>query len=164
MRKLMILTIPIILLFSCASIVSTSNYPVNINSTPNNAEVTILDKNGDEIQNGETPMKVELKSSAGFFQSQSYTIKLKKEGYKERTVTLNSTIDGWYFANILFGGLPGMLIIDPATGAMWKLPEKLSTNLNKINQTYDGSDDNTFQVVLYNDLPKKVRQTLVKIK
>jgi hypothetical protein len=42
-------------------------------------------------------------------------------------VPLTADIDGWYFGNLLFGGLIGILIVDPATGAMWKLPE----NVNK---------------------------------
>ena len=45
---------------------------------------------------------------------------------------LESEVDSWYFGNILFGGLIGMLIIDPATGAMWKLPENVSTDLSPI--------------------------------
>ena len=27
--------------------------------------------------------------------------------------------NGWYIGNILFGGLIGMIIVDPATGDMW---------------------------------------------
>ena len=34
-------------------------------------------------------------------------------------------MDGWYIGHILFGGLIGFLIIDPATGSMWKLNESV---------------------------------------
>lgn len=38
-------------------------------------------------------------------------------------------MDGWYWGNILFGGLIGMLAVDPATGAMYKLPKATSAGL-----------------------------------
>lgn len=39
-------------------------------------------------------------------------------------------MDGWYFGNILFGGLIGFLIVDPATGAMYTLkPDTLNVHL-----------------------------------
>jgi hypothetical protein len=44
-----------------------------------------------------------------------------KNGYDTKTVPVEFKLDGWYFGNILLGGLIGMLIIDPATGAMYKL-------------------------------------------
>jgi hypothetical protein len=36
-------------------------------------------------------------------------------------------LDGWYIGNILLGGLIGMLIVDPISGAMFKIAE---TDLN----------------------------------
>lgn len=36
-------------------------------------------------------------------------------------------MNGWYIGNLLFGGIIGLLIVDPATGAMWTLiPRKLT--------------------------------------
>ncbi len=32
-------------------------------------------------------------------------------------------MNGWYAGNIVFGGLIGILIVDPATGAMWDIKE-----------------------------------------
>ena len=34
---------------------------------------------------------------------------------------IDTELDAWYFGNILLGGVIGMLIVDPATGAMYKL-------------------------------------------
>ncbi len=45
------------------------------------------------------------------------------------TTRLEATLDGWYIGNIIFGGLIGFLIVDPLTGAMWKLPEQAMTSL-----------------------------------
>lgn len=38
-------------------------------------------------------------------------------------------MDGWYIGNLLFGGLIGMLIVDPATGAMYKLDDSVYATL-----------------------------------
>ena len=37
---------------------------------------------------------------------------------------IDGAINGWYFGNIIFGGLIGMLAVDPATGAMYTLSPK----------------------------------------
>ena len=52
-------------------------------------------------------------------------------GYSPTEVKLDSSVSGWYFGNLLFGGLIGMLIVDPLTGAMFNLtPEKIEQPLN----------------------------------
>ncbi|MGB0866635.1 MAG: hypothetical protein ACPGSC_08995 [Granulosicoccaceae bacterium] len=113
----------------CSSIVSKSDYPVTINSVPANARFSIVDKAGQNIDAGTTPATVTLKASSGYFSGQAYTITLDKEGYGKQRYELVSTVDGWYFGNILIGGLLGMLIVDPITGAMYQLPERLDIEL-----------------------------------
>jgi hypothetical protein len=105
----------------CASIVSKSNYPFTVNSLPQGADVTVVNKKGTEVYRGNTPAQLTLKSSAGFFSKASYLVTIEMEGYQTRTVPVDFVLDGWYFGNILFGGLIGILIVDPATGAMWRL-------------------------------------------
>lgn len=48
-------------------------------------------------------------------------MRFSSPGYDEKIVPITFKIDGWYFGNILIGGVLGMLIVDPATGAMWKI-------------------------------------------
>ena len=108
-------------LSSCASIVSKSRYPISINSTPSEAKITITDKKGIEVFTGNTPATVKLNAGAGFFSKARYQVKFEKNGYQAKTVPIDFKLDGWYFGNILVGGAIGMLIIDPATGAMFKL-------------------------------------------
>jgi hypothetical protein len=43
------------------------------------------------------------------------------DGYETKTISVECKLNGWYFGNILIGGLIGLLIVDPATGAMYKL-------------------------------------------
>ena len=39
----------------------------------------------------------------------------------DHLVQIQGKLDGWYFGNLLFGGLIGMVIVDPITGAMYRL-------------------------------------------
>jgi hypothetical protein len=78
-----------------------------------------------------TPETVTLNASSGFFKGETYTLILNKDGFDQRTIEIQSSVDGWYFGNILLGGWLGMLIIDPATGAMFKLPENANASLNE---------------------------------
>ena len=121
----------ILSLHGCASIVGESEYPVAVLSAPEGASFEIRNRSGQIVHTGNAPSTVTLKSGKGYFSGQTYTLLFKKDGYSDRTVTLDSDISGWYWGNILFGGLIGMLIVDPATGAMYKLPESISADMGK---------------------------------
>lgn len=128
MRRLIIngiVCMSVLALSGCASIVSKSNYPVRIDSTPPGAFVTIKDNSGRVIQQATTPLVVTLDASDGFFSNARYQFLFEKEGYNSTLQMLSAKIDGWYVGNIVFGGLIGLLIVDPATGAMWKLPSEV---------------------------------------
>lgn len=121
-------------LLGCASIVSKSNWPVYITTNPTGANCSISKNNnyaGPLIYTGATPIYLNLDSSRGFFLPANYTVTCLKEGYKTCTSEFSGNLNKWYIGNILFGGLPGFLIVDPATGAMWKLDETLVINMVK---------------------------------
>src|SRR5436305_14092712 len=43
---------------------------------------------------------------------------------------VHATINGWYFGNLAFGGVIGMLVVDPLTGAMYTLePDQIDQTL-----------------------------------
>lgn len=111
----------ILLTSSCASILSKSNYPISINSSPSEAQIVVTNKKGVEVYAGNTPATLKLDASSGFFGKEHYQVKFKKNGFQSKTVPINFKLDGWYFGNLLLGGVIGMLIVDPATGAMYKL-------------------------------------------
>lgn len=122
----------ILLLTSCASIVSKASWPITINSSPSEAKISIKDKKGIEIYTGTTPATLKLKSGAGFFSKARYQVTFEKVGYDKKIVPVEFKLNGWYFGNIIFGGPLGLLIIDPATGAMFKLEtEFLNETLSK---------------------------------
>jgi hypothetical protein len=110
-------------LTGCASIVSKSSWPVTIQSNPRGARCVVAKENGKELHSGETPMTVTLDSGDGFFQRAKYTVSCQKAGYQTASTNAESHFNGWYLGNIVFGGLIGMLIVDPATGAMYRMDD-----------------------------------------
>ena len=119
----------------CASIISDSKYPVAITSSPTGAAYEITNESGISVHSGVTPDQVTLNAGAGFFDGEEYRVKYQKDGYSTSTQTLETGIDGWYWGNILFGGVIGLLIIDPATGAMFSLPERVDSTLKRTAAT-----------------------------
>jgi hypothetical protein len=117
----------------CASIVSDSTYPVAINSTPSGASYQITNEKGVVVRSGVTPDNVLLKAGAGYFDGETYKVSYQKDGYTGNSAALNSGIDGWYWANISLGGLIGMLIVDPITGAMYTLPPNANASLDSVS-------------------------------
>lgn len=119
-------------LTSCASIVSKSNWPVTISSDPTGAKVTIKKMDGTTAHEGITPFTVTLPSDAGFLDRANYRVEFVKEGYESSEQLMAAKINGWYFGNIVFGGIIGFLIVDPATGAMWKLNDTFVVSLPEL--------------------------------
>ncbi|WP_430444860.1 MAG: hypothetical protein ACQZ2J_27630 [Pseudomonas piscis] len=144
----------------CASIVGESRYPVAVSSTPPGASFEITDKNGAMIHSGNAPSTVTLKSGKGYFSGQTYKLHFKKDGYSDKTIELNSSLSGWYWGNILLGGLIGMLIVDPLTGAMYKLPESASADMGK--PLIDAATD-TLKVGVIDDLTPAQRERLIPV-
>ena len=146
----------------CASIVSDSHYPISVTSEPTGAHFEVRNSSGLVVQSGTTPATVSLESGDGYFSGADYTVNFKKEGYDSQALTIESSIDGWYWANIGFGGLIGMLIVDPATGAMYKLPKVLNTGLNKSIASSD-INNGAINIVSINSIPEEYKNSLVKI-
>lgn len=150
---------------SCASIVSKTQYEVRVNSSPADAVVTIYNRSGLEIHRGKTPFQIRLKSGAGYFKKAVYEIEFSKPGYADRKITLNSDINGWYFGNIVFGGLIGFLIVDPATGAMYKLNRTDITETLAPATTGGGINSNaSLQIYDIADVPAGWKDKLTRLK
>ena len=117
----------------CASIVSKSNWPINVRSTPDQADVTITDaRDGTKLFEGKTPTLVTLSSKGGYFRGKTYLVEISQKGLDTRTIQIKSYMNGWYVGNLVFGGLIGIFIVDPLTGAMWTLsPREIDVTLQK---------------------------------
>jgi len=125
-----------VLLSSCATIFNQSDNTL-ITTNPAGANVTITDKNQVVVFKGVSPANVYLKASDGFFKSATYHVNVAKKGHPTRNIELRSELSGWYFGNILLGGLIGMVIVDPATGKMWKMPKDSNIELTAIASIKD---------------------------
>ncbi|MEQ8907335.1 hypothetical protein [Ekhidna sp.] len=153
----------ILLLFlmsGCASIVSKSKYPISLTSQPNKCEVTIVNRKGDLIYNGTTPTYVLLKAGQTFFKKAQYEVTFRKEGYESQTFPVKFGLDAWYFGNIIFGGGIGLLIIDPATGAMYRL--KTEYIVATLEQA-DSIGQNSIDIYFLDEIPKEWKTQLVLI-
>lgn len=129
---LLLAAVTVMGLSGCASIVSKSQYNVAISSSPEGAAFVIKDKHGIKMHRGTTPQVVTLSSGAGYFQGATYTVGFSKEGHEAAQATLDSRLNGWYWGNLVFGGLIGLLAVDPATGAMWRLDERVGQVLEPL--------------------------------
>jgi len=105
----------------CASIVSNSSYPVTFLSEPAGAQIEVKDQKGAIRFSGVTPATATLPSGDGYFTRARYTVTSTKDGYTPSSQQLTASMNGWYWGNILFGGLIGMLIVDPISGAMYEI-------------------------------------------
>lgn len=119
----------------CASIVSDSEYPVTFNSQPSGASVTVTDENGVEVEKDVTPFTTTLSAANGYFDRMEYSATYRMPCYSTVKVPLKGGIDGWYWGNIVLGGVIGMLIVDPITGAMYTVARDSSVTLKRTART-----------------------------
>jgi hypothetical protein len=160
MKKILSCLLLIALFSSCASIVSRTNWPYYIESDPQGATISIQNKKGREVFKGKTPTAVSLRSGSGFFGKESYTITFIKPGFDEKKINVECKLNGWYFGNLLIGGVIGMLIIDPATGAMYKLNGTGTTEV----LTSDHAQTRSLQIRDIHQIPKDWHSRLVALK
>jgi len=120
-----------ILFTGCASMMSQTDYTVSIMSSPSGADYVVKNRRGLSVHRGVTPSTVVLNASAGYFSPERYTIELGKAGFVSSSYALNGHLDETYLLNILwyiFSPI-GFLLVDPATGAMWKLDRSMHAEL-----------------------------------
>ena len=103
------------MLTSCATIVSGSRQTVKFASNPSNANILI----------GKTPFETKLA------RNKNYKVSIQLDGYLPYETRLTKKFNAWYFGNIIFGGLVG-LVVDPITGAIYQLtPKEVNAQLQK---------------------------------
>jgi hypothetical protein len=153
MKKLVCAAAAVGLLSGCASIIKGSDQLMTIRSFPEGATVSITNRAGQRVHTGSSPLTVDLKRGAGYFRAERYSVRFEKEGFKPKDVQVTASVNGWYVGNVIFGGLVGLLIVDPITGAMYTLgPDEVSAALDALDvQTKSGVQSLT--VVLAQDLP-----------
>ncbi|MBL8404776.1 MAG: hypothetical protein JNL16_09570 [Dechloromonas sp.] len=151
-------------LSGCATIIGSTTQPLTIKSTPEGANVVVINRAGEKIHSGVAPMTVTLNRGAGYFKPEIYTIKFDKEGYESKEVVVTGQVNGWYFGNIIFGGLIiGMLIVDPNTGAMYSLSsDKVEEALVAVGAK-TSKVDNALTIVSVADVPAELMKSARRI-
>lgn len=94
--RLLSLVVCLVAFGGCASLVSGGSQAVTFNSVPDGATVTV---NGLVI--GKTPITTTIKKKSG------QSLVFSKDGYKPITMQLETRMNGWFWGNIVFGGLIG---------------------------------------------------------
>lgn len=142
MKKILLLNsfivMALLLCSGCASVVSLATGPrakVHLTSNPPGATVTIL-KNGNPVITTNTPAVVQLSRKQGYFAGAYYDVRFELPGYNPADTEIHANLNPWYVGNILVGGLIGLVIVDPLTGAMWSLsPHTINQNLVPVSQS-----------------------------
>ncbi len=153
----LILIATCVLSVGCASIVSRTKWPLTIDSKPGGVHVSIRNKKGFEVFTGYTPAVTQLKSGSGFFSKENYTVTLTHMGGEQRKINVECRVNGWYFGNIVFGGLIGLLIVDPATGAMYRLENK------DIYEVFKDDKASQLKILDVNSIPNEWKASMVEL-
>src|SRR5690242_16169180 len=152
----------------CASIIKGGGtQAVSIRSMPSDADVKIIEaKTGNTIQTGKTPFIVPLNKSTGYFAGGKYRVIVEKPGFTPREVIVDSGVNGWYVGgNLLFGGLIGWLIVDPATGAMWNLsPEEMTIELQPTERPAQAAASKPIAFMLMSEFAAEYPDLVSKLK
>lgn len=109
-RHLPLLLIPLLLIQSCASIVTGSTDTIRIDSVPQGASFTT-----NAGHQGKTPAEITVPDTLVLM------VTCTQPGYQPTTATLPPHMSGWFLGNILLGGLIG-IILDLASGN-WRTHE-----------------------------------------
>ena len=126
----------VLLIANCASIVGSREETVTFTTNIEKANLKIRNAHNMLIYDGYAPVSLSLKKKESYFNGETYSIEVSKKGYDSVEMLLDTRLSAWYvLGNLIFGGLIGYLIVDPATGAMWTFEkENMFLNLTKIEQ------------------------------
>jgi hypothetical protein len=110
----------------CASIIDGRTQTVTFNSEPQGAQIII---NG--MPMGVTPASIGLKRS----DYDNANLLFRREGFQDQTVTMRTKLNGWFWGNVISGGLLGSAT-DAISGAMWEYsPNNHFVTLNPIKSS-----------------------------
>lgn len=145
--------ITVLIFTSCATIFKGSSQDISIKSTPDKANIVIKTMGGVEVYTGVTPTTTSLSKK------REYLVTIKLDGYKESTVQITQSLQGWFWGNLLCGGVIGM-IIDYTSGSMWDL-EPESINISLLTAYNNGNENQTYAVFRTMDNEGQLRVMLI---
>jgi hypothetical protein len=157
MRSRIGVPVACLLLAGCASLIGGgTSQNLNVSSTPSAATFVVKSSSGLQMAQGTSGAAVRLP------RKNEYQIDITAPGYQPQTVAVAKGINGWFWANLLFGGVIGM-IIDGADGAMYKLePSIVSVTLARATSGDDAGE--MFSTVsFYSESGKLLREQRTKL-
>jgi len=110
---------------SCATVFNRSTKNVAIHSDPEGMSYEVVSRKGVKVASGSTPATLRLPTHSSYFRGESYVFTFRQGSKIVGQKTLDSSISGWYWGKFLLGGIIGMLVVDPLSGAMWTMPSEL---------------------------------------
>lgn len=120
----------------CATIMQGSSEQISVASTPTGAQVFV-----DGREAGITPMIANLS------RKDRHVLSIRMDGYRPYELPIARSVSGWVAGNLVFGGVPG-LIVDAVTGGMYKLtPTQVTATLGEGAATL-GRDDGAIVVAV----------------
>ena len=147
MKHTLICAAAALALSGCATIFNGQTQAVSIQSVPDGAAISVTNRAGEKIHSGTTPVSLTLKRGAGYFKPETYTVSYSKDGFTTQDITITGTMSGWYIGNLLFGGVIGMLAVDPVTGAMYIFPDAVNAQLAAAAPKTSGAEPLSLKLV-----------------
>jgi hypothetical protein len=128
-KMLLICALTLAMMNSCATGFSSSEQSVIIMSKPAGQNFTITNNLGETIHSGSTPETVMLDTSIGFYKPAVHTVKFNNG----KSISLEGKMSIFYVGNVftLLG-----FVVDPFTGAMWDLPDKVNVSSGSVQKLY----------------------------
>jgi hypothetical protein len=83
---------------------------------------------------------------------------------RKQNVDLKASMNPWYIGNIIFGGLIGLVIVDPLTGAMWTLDSEYTAQMQAGTVVKNDSGSQSVQIVERSKIPKEWESHLVAVR
>lgn len=129
MLRLLIL-VAALMLPSCATIVSSGPDIVPVASTPSGAKVM---RKGTHV--GTTPCNLVFRRT----EHAPLLVTLELDGYHTQTVTFSRSFNGWFFGNIIFGGIVGVFIDLVSGNCMYLTARQIDVPLVPVDQAERGA-------------------------
>ncbi|MDP4199542.1 MAG: PEGA domain-containing protein [Bacteroidota bacterium] len=119
--KLSVLVLMSALAFnSCSTIVNGSKQEVNVRATPEQAKIYI---DGELAGTGSATTKLT--------RGKEHVIEVKLDNYRTAKVTTDKSITGWFWGNLICGGIPGGAV-DLITGSAYDVdPDHINVTLER---------------------------------
>jgi hypothetical protein len=145
----LLLTTTPLFISSCSTVFNGSRQDVSITSTPSDADIYV---DGEKVGAGH----VELRLKRG----KDHVVEVKKAGYNTAKISTDKTLTGWFWGNLLCGGVVGFAV-DLITGSAFDVdPDKIVVSLDKGTGAIEKKLDSEFGTI---EVQNASGQSLAKV-